>query len=155
MPAQSLGQARVRGFSLIERLVVMLVIGIALAMVSINGLPGAREGLRFETERLAQLLSLAREEAQVRGAPIRLEVDDRRYIFSILRNNQWRPLLDDQDLRERSWQAPTQIVVSRPDGRREVEFGRDAVDLPFRIVLRREGSEAVIEANGLGVFEVR
>jgi general secretion pathway protein H len=155
MQVHSLRHARVRGFSLIELLVVMLVIGIALAMVSINGLPGAREGLRFETERLAQLLSLAREEAQVRGALIRLEVDDRRYIFSILRNNQWRPLLDDQDLRERSWQAPTQIVVSRPDGRREVEFGRDAVDLPFRIVLRREGSEAVIEANGLGVFEVR
>lgn len=144
-----------RGFTLIELLVVMTVIGIALAMVTITGLPGAREGLRFETERLAQLLSLAREEAQVRGAPIRLEADERRYRFAILRNNQWQPVLDDQDLRERPWDAPTQVRVLRPDGRRDIEFGRDAVDVPFRIALFREGAESAIEANGLGAFEVR
>ena len=144
-----------RGFTLIEILVVLVVIGIAMAMVAINGMPGARDGLRFETERLAQLLSLAREEAQVRGAPIRLEADETRYRFAILRDRQWQPLLDDADLRERIWQAPTVVRVERPDGRRVVEFGRDSVDVPFSVRLQREGATVAILANGLGTFEVQ
>jgi general secretion pathway protein H len=146
---------RQRGFTLIELLVVMLVMGIAMAMVAINGMPGARDGLRFETERLAQLLSLAREEAQVRGAPIRLEADESRYRFAILRDRQWQPMLDDVDLRERKWESPTAVRVERPDGRAVVEFGRDTVDVPFSVRLQREGASVAILANGLGTFEVQ
>lgn len=146
---------RQRGFTLIELLVVMLIIGIALATLTINGLPGAREGLRFETERLAQVLLLAREEAQVRGAPIRLDADDTRYRFMILRAGQWEPVLDDADLRERRWDAPTRVRLARVDGGTTVVFGRDAVDVPFSLTMVREGASNVILANGLGTFEVQ
>ena len=146
---------RPRGFTLIELLVAIVIAGIALAMVAINGFPGAQRGLRFEAERLAQLLSLAREEAQVRGQPLRLQADETGYRFLVLRDRQWRPLLDDADLRQRAWEAPTRIVLQRPDGRREVEFGRDAVDVPFALQLSREDATVAILANGLGLFEVR
>jgi general secretion pathway protein H len=144
-----------RGFTLIEILVVIVVIGIAMAMVSINGLPGGRQGLRFEAERLAQLLVLAREESDVRGTPIRLDADDSRFRFLILRNRQWEPLLDDRDLRERAWDAPTRVTVRRPDGRPVVEFGRQWIDVPFSIGLTRDGASVAILANGLGTFEVQ
>ncbi len=146
---------RARGFTLIELLVVMVIAGIALTMVTVNGLPGSQRGLRFEAERLAQLLWLAREEAQVRGTPLRLQADDAGYRFLVLRERQWRPLLDDPDLRARAWDEPTRVVVRRPDGQRVVEFGRDAVDPPFTLQLARESASVAILANGIGLFEVR
>jgi general secretion pathway protein H len=146
---------RQRGFTLIELLVVVVIAGIALAMVAIQGFPGARRDLRFEAERMAQLLALAREEAQVRGQPLRLQADESGYRFLVLRERQWRPLTDDADLRERAWGAPTAMQLQRPDGVREVEFGRDAVDVPFTLRLSRDGDSVAILANGLGLFEVR
>ncbi|HMN82766.1 MAG TPA: GspH/FimT family pseudopilin [Burkholderiaceae bacterium] len=148
-------RSRQHGFTLIELLVVMLIIGIALATVSINGMPGSREGLRYETERLAQLLLLAREEAQVRGAPIRLEVDELRYRFAILQRGQWEPVLDDADLRERRWEGPTRLRIQKADGDVAIVFGRDAVDVPFMLTLARDGASNVILSNGLGTFEVQ
>lgn len=144
-----------RGFTLIEMLVVLMVIGIAMAMVTINGLPGARQGLRFEAERFAQVLWLAREESDVRGAPIRVDADDRRYRFMILRNRVWEPVLDDPELRERAWAAPTALHLRRPDGSRVIEFGRQWVDMPFTIDLTRDQATVAIVSNGLGTFEVQ
>ena len=148
-------EPRERGFTLIELLVALVIAAVALAMVAVNGLPGSQRGLKFEAERLAQLLSLAREEAQVRGRPLRLQADDSGYRFQVLREREWRPLNDDADLRARTWDEPTRIVVERPDGRREIEFGRDAIDVPFTIQLAREDANVAILANGLGLFEVR
>jgi len=152
---QARARPRSRGFTLIELLVVVVIAGIALAMVALQGIPSTRSGLRFEAERLAQLLVLARDEAQVRGQALRLQADESGYAFQILRERQWRPLTDDQDLRPREWDAPTRLLVLRPDGRRDVEFGRDAVDAPFSLQLSRDGDSVAILANGLGQFEVR
>src|SRR5690606_25488422 len=105
-------------------------------------------------ERLAQLLALAREEAQLRGAPIRLAADDERYRFSIWRERRWRPLADDRDLRPRLWEEPAELRIERNDGAREVEVGNDPVNAPFLLRLRRKGEEVAIAANGLGFFEV-
>lgn len=146
---------RQRGFTLIELLVALVIAGVALSMVAINGLPGAQRGLRFEAERLAQLLALAREEAQVRGQPLRLQADDSGYRFLVLRERRWQPLTDDAELRARPWDQPTSLSVQRPDGRAEVEFGRDSVDVPFTLRLARDDASVLISANGLGYFEVR
>ncbi len=151
---QVAARCRGTGFTLIELLITLVVIGVAVALVAINGLPNERQGLRFEAERLAQVLSLAREEAQVRGAPIRLSADETGYRFQILRERQWRTMQDDAELRERSWQAPTVLGLRRPDGRRDLEFGRDPVDTPFFLSLTRNGAMVQITANGLGLFEV-
>jgi general secretion pathway protein H len=144
-----------RGFTLIELLVALVIAGIALSMVAINGLPGSQRGLRFEAERLSQLLSLARDEAQVRGQPMRLQADQTGYRFLVLRDRRWQPLNDDAELRARRWEEPTRLLLQRPDGRGEIEFGRDSVDVPFTVRLVREDASVSIFANGLGFFEVR
>lgn len=145
---------REAGFTLLELLVAMVIAGVLIGIVSLS-IGGFDRSLRFEAERLAQLLLLAREEAQVRGAPIRFEADDDRYGFFIWRERRWQPLLDDRDLRERTWEQPTRLRVERADGRREIEFGRDQVDAPFVLRLMRGDANAVIVANGLGAFEVQ
>ncbi len=143
------------GFTLIELMVVVLIIGIALSMVAINGLPGSRDGLRYEAERVSHLLLLAREEAQIRGAPIRFEADETRYRFMIYKQGEWLPILDDQDLRERRWESPTRVRIGRADGRTTIEFGRASVDIPFSIYLTRDNVTSEVFGNGLGAFEVR
>jgi general secretion pathway protein H len=147
-------RSRTAGFTLIELLITLVVIGVAVALVAINGLPNERQGLRFEAERLAQVLSLARDEAQVRGAPIRLSADASGYRFQILRDRQWRLIDDDADLRERVWSSPVVLTLNRADGRRDLEFGRDPVDSPFLLSLSRDGASVQMSANGLGLFEV-
>jgi len=144
---------RARGFTLLELLVAIVIAGVLVGVVTLS-IGGADRGLRQDAERLAQLLALAREEAQLRGAPIRLEADDERYRFSVWRERRWLPLADDRDLRPRNWTRPTELGIERADGRREIVFGVDQVDIPFVLRLRRDGEEAAIAANGLGLFEV-
>lgn len=145
---------RLRGFTLLELLVAIVIAGVLIGVATLS-VGGFERGLRFEADRLAQLLSLAREEALVRGAPIRLEIDDERYRFTILRDRRWQPLHDDRDLREREWAAPTRVRLERPDRRDAIEFGREQIDVPFALHLERGPQRAAIVSNGLGVFELR
>lgn len=153
MKRQSFAATRAGGFTLLELLVAIVIAGVLVGVVSLS-IGGFDRGLRFEAERLAQLLALAREEAQLRGAPIRLEVDDESYRFAIWRERRWRPLADDRDLRPRNWERPTELDIERADGRRVIEFGLEQVDAPFLLRLRRDGDEVAVAANGLGLFEV-
>jgi hypothetical protein len=72
----------------------------------------------------------------------------------MFRDRQWRAFSDDADLRARAWGAETRVLVDRPDGRRVLEFGRDLVEAPYRVVLQRSEAAVTIVANGLGAFEV-
>lgn len=143
------------GFTLIELMVTLVVFAVLIGMVTISASPSPQRDLQAEADRLAQLLSLAREEAQVRGAPIRFESDETAFRFLVFRDRQWRPVTDDGDLRAREWSSETRVSVDRPDGRRTLEFGRDLVEAPYRVVLQRPQASVTILANGLGAFEVQ
>ena len=145
---------RAGGFTLLEILVAM---SIALILATLVGLSirGADRSLQVDAQRLALLLSMAREEAQVRGSPIRFEADDLGYRFLIRREARWEPLLDDADLRAREWSSPTDLRLRSDDARERIEFGRDVVDAPFELALQQGEDVVRIQANGLGMFEVR
>lgn len=145
---------REAGFTLIEVLVSLVIAAIIVSLVAVSGGPNESRAFRQEADRLAQLLSLAREEAQVRGAPIRFLSDESSYRFVIFKDRQWRPLEGDQLLRPREWDAPTRVELVRADGLDVLEFGREMVDPPFRIRLKREQLGEEITANGLGSFDV-
>ena len=70
-----------RGFTLIELLVVLLVMGLFAGLVGALARPDERSLLRFEAERLAQLLDLAAEEARLTGRPIAWTADAAQYRF--------------------------------------------------------------------------
>src|SRR5690606_19589224 len=93
---------RVAGFTLIELMVAILIAGILMTVVGLS-VRGSDRSLQFEADRVGQLLALAREEAQVRGARIRFEADGSGYRFVIRRQGRWVPILDDRDLRAREW----------------------------------------------------
>ena len=145
MPTSAAGisdRRRAAGFTLIELMVALIIIGIVLSMVVISASP-------------SPLRSLAREEAQIRGAPIRFETTRDRYRFVIFKDRQWRPIEDDTHLRVREWEAPTRVRVVKSDGSDILEFGRDLIEPPFRVILTRPAGSIEIAANGLGIFEVQ
>ncbi len=139
------------GFTLLEMLVA-LVIAAVLAGTLMLAVPDRSRSLRYEADRLARLMAVAREEAILRGAPVRFETDGEKFRFVVWLDRAWQPLVDDPALRERAWLAPTTLTLERADGQRVIEFGREQVDVPFRLRLARDGAQAVITANGLGGF---
>jgi len=142
------------GFTLIELLVTLAVIALATALVTASLSPGRGQGLHADAERLALLLGAAREEALVRGRPVRLATDAAGYRFLVLGDRQWRSFDEPPLALPRRWDAPTTLTLSRTDGRAELEFGREPVDAPFLLVLEREGARVAVAANGLGRFDV-
>ncbi|MDX1594533.1 MAG: type II secretion system minor pseudopilin GspH [Gammaproteobacteria bacterium] len=82
-----------RGFSLLELLVVVLLIGIILTMATLAVGPalGRHDGAE-EARRLAALLQLAREQAVLRGVEHGLEVTRDGYRLLALGERRWEPL---------------------------------------------------------------
>ena len=95
---------RVRGFSLIEILVVIVIIAIvsAIALLSL-GLLGEDRDLETEAQRFASLVGLAQDEAAMQGREYGLEfmVDAYRFVEYDPYGNRWVELLDDELLRLR------------------------------------------------------
>ena len=132
----------------------MIIAAVVISMVAVSGTHSPARELETDADRLAQLLVLAREEAQVRGAPIRFQTNGLDYQFVVFRDSEWRLIDDDTYLRPRRWNNRTDVVVRRADGARFLEFGRDLVEAPYVVQLSRGELVAEISANGLGAFEV-
>ena len=63
----------VAGFTLLELLVVLVIVGIMLGAVGLNAMPSDRQIVQNEAQRIALLLQLARDEAIVRNRPVAFE----------------------------------------------------------------------------------
>ena len=101
-----------RGFTLLEMLVVVLIMGILVAVVSTKLQPGNTDVLRVEAERLAQLLELASQEASITGTSIAWTSDGFNYKFWRQGGNDvWSEIRDDDLLRART--LPRGMVISQ------------------------------------------
>lgn len=112
-----------RGFTLIELLVVVVIIAIiaSVAVLSVNVL-GRDSEITEETRRLAGLLSMVQEQAEMQNRDFGLRLEERRYDF--LR----------YDVRSAEWVAVPAEKLLRP---RELPAG-----LRFRLFL--EAREAIL-----------
>ncbi|WP_085317124.1 GspH/FimT family pseudopilin [Derxia lacustris] len=157
----AVGRARARGFTLIELMLVVVLAGVMLAMVSIGAFPDDRARLREEADRLAQLWTIAQDEAVVRGAPVLWEASTEGYGFSVRDGRRWRPLDRDNALRPRQWQLqPMRVSIAGPafNGPRNsavrIEFSRSSLSEPLVVALQYGAASATVRGDGLGGFAV-
>lgn len=105
-----------RGFTLLEIMVVVVIIGIVLTFVTLTAGGDSRaEQMQREAERLLVLLELAQEEAVMRSEQLALRIGETDYEFMILEDGQWASLTDDRPLRPRKLPAGIELRLELQD----------------------------------------
>jgi general secretion pathway protein H len=158
-PVHARPARRPGGFTLVEIMVVMVIIGVTLGLVSLNAIPSPRQDLQNEAQRLTLLLQLARDEAIVRNRPVTFEATPERYHFLVRNETRWDPIVGDDLLRERDFKNGPLTLLLDPASAGTVNplritFGREPVDKPFVLILATGGSRVAIRADGVGHFTV-
>ena len=122
-----------RGFTLLEILVVVALIGLTAVLFMVNISGGGEEGkLQTEAERLVALIKLVQEETELTGQELGLRVEDDGYLWVELNTaGKWLPLTGDRFLTQRTLPEPILLKL-------ELE------NLPFV-----EDNERLTEANSL------
>ncbi|MEW6330101.1 MAG: type II secretion system minor pseudopilin GspH [Pseudomonadota bacterium] len=124
-----------RGFTLIEIMVVMLVIGIVIGLISVNLEPDRETPVRDEARRMVLMLQTAQQESILQGKILAVAIERQGYSFLVLdENREFKPMEGDEVLRARP--LPAGIVISRVD----IEGMTDAGDMKTaRLILLPTG----------------
>jgi general secretion pathway protein H len=108
------GAARTRGFTLIEIMVVVVIIGVITAVFIVTFTNGRHdEQLEREAQKLEALFDYVREQAELQTRDYGFRINAREYsfvVFDVL-GNAWRPVDEDDALRVRQIPEGLEPVV--------------------------------------------
>jgi general secretion pathway protein H len=159
-------RAALRGFTLLELLVVLVIIGVMVAMVTLStNVLGQDSQVEEETRRFWAVLRQAREEAELQSIDLAVFVGSSEYEFLRFdtRRNEWRQVADDslyapralpEGLRFRIWLEGRELVLKPglPDRSKKDENQKWPPQLtvlssgevvPFELQLERDNSPAL------------
>jgi len=100
-----------RGFTLLELLVVLVIIGLFSSLVMMSVTPNDNQVTHREAKRLIHTIQLAQDEAIMQGVQLGVTVQADRYFFSRLQDNVWLPLVGDPDLTEYVLAPPLMMTI--------------------------------------------
>ena len=123
--ARAITTAMERGFTLVEMLVVLAIMGLLVGLVSVSAQPDGRALLRLEADRMAQLMDLAATESRLSGKAIAWTADGPAYRFwQFSEDMGWKAVADDvlrprtlpqgmtiSDMRVENMRSPRQMRV--------------------------------------------
>ncbi len=159
---------RAGGFTLLEVMVVVVIIGIMLTVsaMSLRGDSHA-ELMQREATRLIALLDLASDEAVMRSEQLAVRFTDDGYAFMLLQNGRWVLVNDNQPLRPRKLpdnielrleleDNPPPSLVSEESDLPQVYLLSSGEMTPFVVTLFSPGTERrfVVKGTLLGHLEL-
>ncbi|MDO8892645.1 MAG: type II secretion system minor pseudopilin GspH [Sulfurimicrobium sp.] len=158
------------GFTLIEMLVVLVIIGIVVAMIGVNLAPDPRQALETEAQRLALLLQQARDEAMTSGTRIAFSAEKQEYRFwqAPSRSTEkpgdaaktWQAHPDRELYKPRSLAGSIRVDEMRINQQpvdmhlQKIVFTPSGMTLPFRVTLSDGVLRVAISGNAIGEIEV-
>ena len=158
MPTPVRNSARAAGFSLLEIMVVIVLIGLTVSLVVVNLERDLDQIAEREAHRFAALVNHAREESILTGSTMGIEIDvpERRFRF-VTPGESWTPITNDDLWRERVF--PEGIVIEL-DGSSAGQGSLDglvivvdAIGTVSRFTLRIRGDREVYSVSA-GDFDV-
>ena len=147
-----------RGFTLIEILVVVVIIGVTLSLVVVNFARDDKRVLADEAQRVGLLLEHAHDEAVASAQILAWNADANGYGFAVATApDTWSALPGDDVFRQRAWSSGVSFGgVRLLQGGNAKEMGTRLVfspsgfNAPFEMTLASGNSYAVIAGDPLG-----
>lgn len=154
-----------RGFSLIEVMVVLVIVGIATAAISLSAAPDPSEPLRMDARELALRLSTAQQEVHIDGRVIAWEARGDGYQFvrgtwmnrpgsvvpTVSTGGELDRFARDDALRPRRWRAGTvEVTPAAP-----LLLTSEWIGSPFSLELRSGPYKVAVVRDATGGFKAQ
>ncbi|NOT65102.1 MAG: type II secretion system minor pseudopilin GspH [Methylotenera sp.] len=147
----------IKGFTLIEVLVVLTIMSIMLGLVTANFAMDERQSLQQEAHKLALLMRHASDTARTTGKPIAWQATKQGYIFLQLETDgqSWQSLQNDSNLRVRelpeNMRLSTAHIAGLPANSNDmVIFSPSGLNPAFDLTLQSEHARLTITGDLLG-----
>lgn len=151
-PGTAKPRKRANGFTLVELLIVLAIMGLLSAAVVV-ALPDPRGSVMAEAERFAARARAAQERAIVDARAVSVRVDTQGYGFEVRRNQEWEALAR-EPLGETQWGEG--IVPSLGGtGAARIVFDPTGLADPAELVLQRGAERASVAIEASGRIDVR
>jgi general secretion pathway protein H len=146
--AGALSRRRESGFTLIELMIVLAIMGLVAAGV-IMAMPDPRGRLSHEAERFAARTVAARDLAILQGLPVAVRVTAQGYAFDQRKGGAWAPI-PDSEFRSQPWNRGTAALVGQGGTIRTAFDATGQPSAPAAVTLTRNGEQVrvAISADG-------
>ncbi|WP_338142987.1 GspH/FimT family pseudopilin [Sphingobium algorifonticola] len=137
-----------RGFTLVELMVVIAIIGLASVAVMLS-IPDPRGRVMDDAERFAARVAAARDNAIVGAQPMAVWVSPSGYGFERRRDRQWVPI-EDKPFVTTDWRQGTSAVLGEAGQRQLIFDGTGLPDDILAVRLQRDGEAVTVRVDMAG-----